>query len=263
MGKNWLDHSDNMPVSPRHTKLEDQFQGTIHREAISSQITERVLSLIRERQLSPGDKLPPERELALMLGVSRATLRESLRSLAMMNVLELRHGSGTYVTSLEPQLLVENFDLVFSLNDNSFLELVEARQVIEPGATALAARRITDEQVQILEQVIARSWECLETNPAGFPALDIEFHARAAQFSGNALLMRIMQAITQMSIASSQRTAVDEGMVSPERVERAIRMHEGILEALKQRDPELARSRMLAHLLAVEDALRGRDSSAE
>ena len=216
-----------------------------------------MLSLIREQQLRPGDRLPPERELATLMGVSRATVREALRSLAMMNVIELRHGSGTYVTSLEPQLLVENFDLVFSLNDNSFLELIEARQVIEPGATALAAKRITDERIAALEGVIVRSWECLKLHPEDFPQLDIEFHAKTAEFSGNVLLMRIMQAITTMSIASSQRTAVDKGAVSPARVERAIRMHEGILAALKARDAELARKRMLEHLLAVEDTLRG------
>lgn len=248
-------------MASQQSEINEQFRGAVHREAIAHQITDRVLSLIRERQLSPGDKLPPERELAAMLGVSRATLRESLRSLAMMNVLELRHGSGTYVTSLEPQLLVENFDLVFSLNDNSFLELIEARQIIEPGATALAAQRITDEQIAILDEIIIRSRQCLAAAPEEFPALDIEFHARTAEFSGNALLMRIMQAITQMSIASSQRTAVDRGAVSPERVERAIKNHVSILEALRLHEPELARERMMKHLLAVEDTLRGRPIS--
>ena len=81
------------------------------------------------------------------MGVSRATVGEALSSLAMMNVVELRHGSGTFVTSLEPKLLVENFDLVFSLTDSSFLQLIEAREVIEPGAIALAAKHITDEEI--------------------------------------------------------------------------------------------------------------------
>lgn len=237
--------------------VNERFRGIVHREAISHQITERVLSLIREQQLRPGDRLPPERELASLMGVSRATVREALRSLAMMNVVELRHGSGTYITSLEPQLLVENFDLVFSLNDNSFLELIEARQVIEPGATALAARRMTDEGIAALDAVIEQSWECLHTFPEEFPQLDIAFHAQIADFSGNALLSRIMQALTQMSIASSQRTAVDKGMVSEARVERAIRMHEGILAALAARNAELASQKMREHLLAVEDTLRG------
>lgn len=233
------------------------FRGAVHREAISDQITDRILSMIREQQLHPGDRLPPERELATLMQVSRATVREALRSLSMMNVIELRHGSGTYVTSLEPQLLVQNFDLVFSLNDSSFLELIEARKVIEPGAIALAAQRVTDAEMAAIQDVLARSWDCLASNPAAFPQLDIEFHNLIVSLSGNALLTRIMQGISQMSIAGSQRTAGERGSVSPQRVERAIRMHQGIYEALASRDGELARGRMLEHLQQVEYTLRG------
>ncbi len=244
-------------MTPQKISLNDQFRGAIHREGISEQITQRILSLIREKQLKPGDRLPPERDLSSLMGVSRATLREALSHLAMMNVIELRHGSGTFVTSLEPQLLVENFSLVFSLTHNSFLQLIEAREVIEPGAAALAAQRITDEEIIQLEDVLERSRECLRSRPADFPQLDIEFHTKTAEFSRNVLLTRIMQGIAQMSIVSSQRTAGDQGGVSTKRVERAIRMHQNILDAIKARDPELARERMLEHLLSVEDTLRG------
>ncbi|MBC8170183.1 MAG: FadR family transcriptional regulator [Anaerolineae bacterium] len=244
-------------MPPQQMSLNDQFRGAVHREAISDQITERILSMIREQSLHPGDRLPPERELALLMGVSRATVREALRSLAMMNVVELKHGSGTFVTSLEPKLLVENFALVFSLTDNSFLQLIEAREVIEPGATALAAQRITDEEIAQLEDILRRSWECLNHNPVDFSPLDIEFHIKTAEFSRNVLLTRIMQAIAQMSIASSERTAGDHHDVRKRRAERAIRMHQGILDAIKARDAELARQRMFEHLLSVEHTLRG------
>jgi GntR family transcriptional repressor for pyruvate dehydrogenase complex len=244
-------------MAAAQTNFQDQFRGAFHREAISDQITDRILSLIREEQLRPGDKLPPERELAALMGVSRATVREALRSLAMLNVVDLRHGSGCYITSLEPKLLVENFDLVFSLTDRSFLQLIEARQVIEPGAVALAAARITPDELVRLEDVLSRSRECLAENPARFPPLDIEFHSLIASYSGNALLARIMQALSQMSIASSQRTAVVKGAISRPSVERAIRVHESILDALKLGDSELARQRMTEHLHQVEETLRG------
>jgi GntR family transcriptional repressor for pyruvate dehydrogenase complex len=240
-----------------HSTLQDQLRGSFHREAISDQIRDRILSLIREQQLRPGDRLPPERELAVLMGVSRATVREALRSLAMMNVIELRHGSGTFVTTLEPQLLVENFDLVFSLTDNSFLQLIQARKVIEPGAVALAAGRITDDELAELDEVLLRSRLCMTEHPEEFPQLDFAFHSLVAEFSGNVLLARIMQALSQMSIASSRRTSVDEGSVSPPRIERAIAMHQGIVDALRARDAELARTRMFEHLLAVEQTLLG------
>ncbi len=238
-------------------KLNEQFRGTVHREAVADQITERILSLIREQQLRPGDKLPPERELAAMLGVSRPTVRESLRSLAMMNVIELRHGSGSFVTSLETELLVERFDLVFSLNDNSFLDLIEARKVIEPGATALATQRVTEEEIGRFDDILARSWECLRTHPEEFPRLDVEFHTIMAECSHNALLTRIMQSVARLSIASSQRTASSRrGGVDVAGVERAVRAHQDILDAIKARNPELARERMIQHLQSVESTLR-------
>jgi GntR family transcriptional regulator, transcriptional repressor for pyruvate dehydrogenase complex len=244
-------------MSRQPSNLNDQFRGVVQRAAISDQIADRILLLIREQQLHPGDRLPPERELASLMSVSRATVREALRSLAMMNVIELRHGSGTYVTSLEPQLLVENLALVFSLTDNSFLQLVQARKVIEPGTTALTAERITDEEIAELEQILVRSWQCLQSQSEEFPQLDIEFHTKLGEFSGNVLLSRIMQGITQMSIASSQRTATTPVGYSPQRIERAIRMHEGILQAVKAHDPALAYQRMLDHLQSVENTLRG------
>jgi len=237
-------------------KLNEQFRGTVHREAVADQITERILSLIREQQLRPGDKLPPERELAAMLGVSRPTVRESLRSLAMMNVIELRHGSGSFVTSLETELLVERFDLVFSLNDNSFLDLIEARKVIEPGATALATQRVTEEEIGRFDDILARSWECLRTHPEEFPRLDVEFHTIMAECSHNALLTRIMQSVARLSIASSQRTASSRrGGVDVAGVERAVRDPPEILDAIKARHPELARERLLQHLQSVESPL--------
>ncbi|MBA3872890.1 MAG: FadR family transcriptional regulator [Anaerolineae bacterium] len=244
-------------MATQNVSLNDQFRGAVHREGISEQITQRILSLIREKHLKPGDKLPPERDLSTLMGVSRATLREALSHLAMMNVLELRHGSGTFITSLEPQLLVENFSLVFSLTHNSFLQLIEAREVIEPGAAALAAQRIEEDEVLQLEDILERSYDCLRNHPADFPQLDIEFHTKTAEFSRNALLTRIMQAIAQMSIASSQRTAGSPRGVSTVRVERAIKMHQNILDAIKARNPELARQCMLEHLRSVEDTLRG------
>jgi GntR family transcriptional regulator, transcriptional repressor for pyruvate dehydrogenase complex len=240
------------------TNLNDQLRGTVHREAVSVQIADRLLSLIREQQLKPGDRLPAERDLSALMGVSRATVREALRSLATMNIIELRHGSGTYVTSLEPQLLVERFDLVFSLNDNSFLDLVEARKVIEPGGTALAAQRKTPEDIAALEDILSRSWQCMREQPSAFPKLDIEFHVRVAECSRNALLSRIMQAVTQLSIASSERTASTKGGYSVRRIERAINKHQEMVEAIKAGDAVLARDLMTEHLQQVEDTLRGR-----
>ncbi|MCB0176501.1 MAG: FadR family transcriptional regulator, partial [Anaerolineae bacterium] len=96
-------------------------------------IARRLMTLLKEKQLKPGDKLPPERELAAMMQVSRPSLREGLRALSMMNVLEIRQGDGTYVTSLDPELLVEQLSLVLALDDSTLLQLFEARKILEVG----------------------------------------------------------------------------------------------------------------------------------
>ena len=107
--------------------------GTVTRDALPDQIAARLIALITERQLKAGDRLPPERELAATMGVSRSSLREALRALAMLGVAEMRHGDGTYLTSLEPDALMRPVGLVLALSDSGLEELFEARKLVEPG----------------------------------------------------------------------------------------------------------------------------------
>ena len=123
----------------------------IKRSGLAEEISTRLISLIKEKLLQPGDKQPPERELAAMLNVSRPSLREALRALAILNIIEIRQGDGTYVSSLDTELLVEHLDLIFSLDDSTILQLFEVRKIFEPEIAALAAARITADQIQAME----------------------------------------------------------------------------------------------------------------
>jgi GntR family transcriptional repressor for pyruvate dehydrogenase complex len=224
--------------------------GTFKKKVLSEQISARLLSLIKERRLRPGDKLPPERELAAMIEVSRPSLREALRALALMNIIEIRQGDGTYITSLEPSLLVEHLDFVFSLDDSTFLELFEARKILEAGAIALAAQRITDDEIAELEACLERSHKSVEDCQA-FLQTDLELHERITEAARNPVLIRIMAAVSQLGIASRRRTTEIPGV--PEQV---LDDHRAIVIALKTRDPEAARQAMLQHLNKVEQYLR-------
>src|SRR4051794_1405788 len=97
--------------------------GTVSRDALPDQIAARLIALITERRLQAGDRLPPERELATTMGVSRSSLREALRALAMLGLTEMRHGAGTYVTSLQPDALMRPVGLVLALSDAGLHEL--------------------------------------------------------------------------------------------------------------------------------------------
>jgi GntR family transcriptional repressor for pyruvate dehydrogenase complex len=224
--------------------------GTFKKSSISEDIVENLLTLIRERELHPGDKLPPERELAATMQVSRPSLREALRALAIMNVIEIRQGDGTYVTSLEPNLLMSHLDFVFALNDTAFLELFEARRILEPGLVEMAATRITDEEIAQLEDCVARSMEVVDDHEA-FSQADLEMHELIAKAAGNSILQRCMAGVSQLGKVSRRRTVSLPGVTR-----RSVQDHLAIVRALKARDPVAARQAMLDHLRHVEDELK-------
>src|SRR3954449_2075978 len=154
--------------------------GTVTRDALPDQIATRLIDLITERRLKAGDRLPPERELASSMGVSRSSLREALRALAMLGVAEMRHGDGTYLTALDPAALMKPVGLVLALSDGGLEQLFEARKLVEPGLAALAAARISDEAAAELCRCAESTPDALE-DPEAFMWADIELHAQIAR----------------------------------------------------------------------------------
>jgi GntR family transcriptional regulator, transcriptional repressor for pyruvate dehydrogenase complex len=223
--------------------------GTVTRDALPEQIAQRLIALITERQLTAGDRLPPERELAVTMGVSRSSLREALRALTMLGVTEMRHGDGTYLTSLEPSALMKPVGLVLSLSDAGLSELFEARKLVEPGLAALAAERISDEAAAELVACAEGSDESLADAEA-FMWHDIELHGLIARAAENAILSRLLDSIAGMGIASRRRT----GRLAQVR-ERSARDHREIAAAIAAHDAEEAKAAMLRHLDNVERAV--------
>src|ERR671930_2811033 len=121
--------------------------------ALTYEAIEQIRRLIKSGELPPGSGLPPENEVAAQLGLSRNSMREAVKALEMVRVLDVRRGDGTYVTSLEPRLLLEGLGFAVDLlQDESILSVVEVRRLLEPAATGLAAERITDEGLARLEE---------------------------------------------------------------------------------------------------------------
>ena len=223
--------------------------GPVQRTILWEQVAEKLMAMLRDKQLLPGDKLPPERELAAMMQVSRPSLREALRALSMMNVLEVRQGAGTFVTSLETELLVEHLDFVLSLDESSLLELFEARKIVEIGIAGLAAQRITDEELAELEAGLAISQQTLH-HPADFLHADEQLHKTITKAAQNPIMSRVFDSISRLLMVSRSRT------VEITRVrEQTVQDHRAIVAALKRRDPEAAQAAMLQHLNNVEQGL--------
>jgi len=223
--------------------------GTFKKSAISEDIIARLLTMIKDGQLQPGTKLPPERELAEAMQVSRPSLREALRALSIMNIIEIRQGDGTYITSLEPELLVEHLDFVFSLSDSTIIELFEARKIVEVGLAAMAAQRITDEEIAKLEESLANSIENVNDH-ALFLKADVELHEIIIGAARNPFLKRFMASIYNLGHASRSRTVEIPGVV-----EQVVEDHRAIVNALKISNPEKAQQAMLQHLNNVEARL--------
>ncbi len=223
---------------------------TVSRGAVAEDIVAQLLSMIREKKLRSGDKLPPERELAVMMDVSRPSLREALRTLSVMGVIKLRHGSGIYVTALEPAKLVEHLDFVFSLDDSTYVQLFETRKALEPPICALAAQRITEEEIAQLEECLSRSRLGLVDYEAYLQA-DLDLHEIIVLAARNPLLQRFMSSLRSLGRASRKRTAALPGVV-----EQTIQDHEHIIQALRIHQPEAAHQAMLVHLEHVEQHLK-------
>jgi GntR family transcriptional repressor for pyruvate dehydrogenase complex len=206
--------------------------------------------MIKDRQLKPGDKLPPERELSTMMNVGRPALREALRALAMMNIIEIRQGTGAYVTQLDTAQLVQHLDFVFSLNDSAIMDLFDARKIVEAGIAELAAQRITDEDIDRLEDCLQKSVDSAH-EPELFLHADLELHTLIATIARSPILFSFIESIHQLGLASRRRTGRLSGITG-----QSMNDHHLIVEALKARDPRAAREAMLAHLGNVEEKLR-------
>src|SRR6185437_6705483 len=155
--------------------------------AVAAEATEKIKAMITSGALRAGDRLPREADLAAELGLSRSSLREAVRALSLVNILDVRRGDGTYVTSLEPRLLLEALSFIVDFHrDDTLLEFLRVRRILEPAATAMAAERVTDAEVADLRELLDRLGPHPEVDD--LVANDLEFHRRIAVSSGNSVL---------------------------------------------------------------------------
>jgi len=217
---------------------------------------DHIKRLITDGRLRPGDKLPVEKELAELLGVSRNSVREAVRALTTIRVLQTRQGDGTYVTSLKPELLLDTLNFVADLHqDATVLDFLAVRRLLEPEATALAATRVDDDDLAELARLLAEAERyagAAEVDHAGMVANDHAFHSRITRTSGNPVLAGV---IANMS-GETLRARVWRGLTLEGVAVRTVAEHRAIYEALADRDPDRSRLRAAVHVAGVEDWLR-------
>jgi GntR family transcriptional regulator, transcriptional repressor for pyruvate dehydrogenase complex len=218
------------------------------RRTYASDVIRTIKDMILDGRLTPGQRLPPERAVSEALGVSRPTVREAIRSLQAMNILESRHGSGTYVASLDVEELLGPLQFVLALAEGGLSHLFEVRLLLEPGAAELAARRATPEDVEGLRKCIARAEVEAPRSPEAFVELDTELHERIVKASGNPLLEHLLAAMSALGRQSRDFTTRLPGVLDKTLVE-----HAAIVAAIADGDDARAREAMQAHIVRIRD----------
>jgi GntR family transcriptional repressor for pyruvate dehydrogenase complex len=207
----------------------------------------RIKQMIVAGELRPGDRLPREADLAARLGLSRSSLREAVKALALIRVLDVRQGDGTYVTSLDPTLLLETMGFVLDLHqDASVLEFFEVRRILEPAAAARAAVRMSDAEVAVLRKLLDELGP--EPSVEALLANDVEFHRLIAVGSGNRALASIIDSLRQQTY----RARIWRGLTQSDAVARTVAEHRAIMDAISGREPDVARSWATVHIAGVE-----------
>ncbi len=239
---------DDGPWRPT-TVPTDGFGALPPRSTLPEEIAGRVLALIRTQELRAGDRLPPERELARRLGVSRPVLREALRALSLMKVVDIRQGTGTWVTSLEPRQLISHLDFAFSSDETALAKVFEARRVVESGNVRLAAQRVSEADLARLGDLLGQLQAAVD-DPLRFSEADIAFHDALCATADNFMLAQFMTIIDTLGKVSRQRTGGRRTVR-----EATADDHRRILDALRAHDPDAAERAMRGHLDHVEAAL--------
>jgi GntR family transcriptional repressor for pyruvate dehydrogenase complex len=219
---------------------------------LTDDVIDRLRGMIQSGELRPGSQLPPEPQLALQMGVSRSGVREAVKVLAAARVLDVRRGDGTYVTSLASDLLLEGVGFAFELlQGESLLEVMEIRRLLEPASTAMAAMRMSAEQLaevaSVMDQMRAHTGD-----PEELLRLDITFHRLVIAAAGNATLATLVDGLS----GRTARARVWRGIVMGNVAQATIDEHQAILSALESRDQLLAQSAALMHVSTSESWLR-------
>lgn len=221
-------------------------------------VYEKVLlqlkTAIMHGDLKPGDKLPAERTLAEMLGVSRTSIREALKMLAASGMVEIKHGQGVFITEQKSpgNLLLDFFGQ--NLIDNKTLEdLFELRKLIETQNAIWACQRGSDEDIEDLANLVEKTIKMVHENEQDLVILakqDSEFHTKLAEASGNKIIVRVMHDL--LDLLDESRC---HALSIPSRPLKSLLEHQEIVKALKIRDVELVRKKMLLHLTNVEEEM--------
>lgn len=215
--------------------------------AVTDEAIVRIKEMLVDGELRPGDRLPSEKELSDRLGLSRNSLREAVKALELIRVLDVRRGDGTYVTSLEPALLLEAIGFVVDLHhDGTLLEMFAVRRILEPAAAVEATRRATRRDIAELKALVAEVAQ--QSTVEDLVAHDLDFHRRIIELSGNSYLAGILEQLSSNTL----RARIWRGLTEGGAVDRTLAEHLAVVDAMEAGDADLVRACLTVHISGVE-----------
>jgi GntR family transcriptional repressor for pyruvate dehydrogenase complex len=217
----------------------------IRKNKVYEEVAKQIERLI-VKKLKPGDKLPSERELAETLQVSRSSIRDAIRGLELMGLVEPRQGAGTIVREAS-QSTLNPFGNALERRQELVGELLDFRKMLEPPLAARAATHASPEEISEMEEILQRQEERQERGEAAI-AEDAEFHYSVALASGNSVVLKVLDILMDLLRDTRERSLQVEG-----RAQKSLAGHRRILAAIKRRDAESAKSAMRRHIEDVEE----------
>lgn len=222
----------------------------VRRTTVVDGVIEEIKRLLHSREMAAGARLPGERELARRLGVSRPSVREALRTLERMGVLDTRHGSGTQVAASGSNVLKTPLEFLLALDQPSIADLHETRELLEVHLAGQAARRRTDDDLAAMEAAL-RAMRIRLASPRDVTDPDLRFHQAVAAAAHNRLLERVMNCLHD-----SIGRMMDAAWPGNRDMKVSLRIHEDVHDAIRRRNPEAARRAMRRHMAAMTQELR-------
>ncbi|WP_432822372.1 FadR/GntR family transcriptional regulator [Trichloromonas sp.] len=220
---------------------------------ISEEIVEQIKALISQGQLKPGERVPSERDLAAMLGVSRPSVREAIMVLEAMGLVESRQGGGTYVRSLTEHSIADPLTGMMANNTRLLHDLSEVRIGLESWSAYLAAQNATDEEIAEMSGLLEEMRRLAPTG--GWPAdVDTRFHYAITSASHNTIQVHVLNTIHSLFKATIE-VALFEFYRREGYAQILLAQHEAIISAISARDPDLARQKMIDHLSIVKQKM--------
>ncbi|WP_337915017.1 FadR/GntR family transcriptional regulator [Bacillus mycoides] len=221
------------------------------------EVSEAILTMIKNGTLKPGDKLLPVHQLAEQFQVGRSAVREALSALRAMGLIEMKQGEGTYVRNFDPSSLTKSLNNKLLMKKEDILNLLEVRKVLEVGAVRAAAAKRTEANLQNMKQWLDEMAKSIGDEKAGEKA-DFHFHMGIAESSHNNILLELMNHVSEMiaeTIGESRRIILYGEQTTSERL---LEEHQSIYDAVLKQDVELAQQAMLDHLTNVEHIVTGK-----